>query len=220
MRMKRGFVKNSLENVRRSAGMGKQLQFTQAQLNRNKDFVDPVLDSSRAVPPDKGKKDSKQDWLQKQISGKKVPLVCWKFLVLISIMHLTPKWCQILLFFCLYNNWPSMPDPKVKIILNSTGVIEAKSLKHEASQAFQTWCIKHEVQMASKSSDVALLIFEIILSFFIMFHRHAWMKWQMFRIFLATIEMDSLSLLLLFNLVFHSHLTLCKFSPNLPTKRG
>ena len=74
--MKRGFVKNSLENVRRSAGMGKQLQFTQAQLNRNKDFVDPVLDSSRAVPPDKGKKDSKQDWLQKQISGKKVPLVC------------------------------------------------------------------------------------------------------------------------------------------------
>ena len=51
MRMKRGFVKNSLENVRRSAGMGKQLHFTQAQLNRNKDFVDPVLDSSRAVPP-------------------------------------------------------------------------------------------------------------------------------------------------------------------------
>ena len=93
-------------------------------------------------------------------------------------------------------------------------------LKHEASQAFQTWYIKHEVQMASKSSDVALLIFEIILSFFIMFHRHAWMKWQMFRIFLATIEMDSLSLLLLFNLVFHSHLTLCKFLPNLPTKRG
>ena len=43
--------------------------------------------------------------------------------------------------------------------------------------------------MASKSSDLALLIFEIILSFFIMFHRHAWMKWQMIRIFLATIEM-------------------------------
>ena len=62
-------------------------------------------------------------------------------------------------------------------------------LKHEASQAFQTWYIKHEVQMASKSSDLALLIFEIILSFFIMFHRHAWMKWQMIRIFLATIEM-------------------------------
>ena len=125
-------------------------------------------------------------------------------------MHLTPKWRQILLFFCLYNNWPSMPNFKVKILLNSTGVIEAKSLKHEASQAFQTWYIKHEVQMASKSSDVALLIFEIIPSFFIMFHRHAWMTWQMFRIFLATIEMDSLSLLLLlFNLVFHSHLTLC-----------
>ena len=104
-----------------------------------------------------------------------------------------------------------MPDFKVEIILNSTDVIEAKSLKHEASQAFQTWYIKHKVQMASKSSDLALLIFEIILSFFIMFHRHAWMKWQMFRIFLATIEMDSLSLLLLFNLVFHSHLTLCKF---------
>ena len=34
----------------------------------------PVLDSSRAVPPDKGKKDSKRDWLQKQISGKKVSL--------------------------------------------------------------------------------------------------------------------------------------------------
>ena len=75
MRMKRGFVKNSLENVRRSAGMGKQLHFTQAQLNRNKDFVDPVLDSSRAVPPDKGKKGSKRDWLQKQILGKIVPLV-------------------------------------------------------------------------------------------------------------------------------------------------
>ena len=74
--------------------------------------------------------------------------------------------------------------------------------------------------MASKSSDVALLIFEIILSFFIMFHRHAWMERQMFRIFLATIEMGSLSLLLLFNLVFYSHLTLCKFLPNLPTKRG
>ena len=118
-----------------------------------------------------------------------------------------------------------MPNFKVKILLNSTGVIEAKSLKHEASQAFQTWYIKHEVQMASKSSDVALLIFEIILSFFIMFYRHAWMKWQMLGIFLATIEMDSLSLLLLlllllFNLVFHSHLTLCKFLPNLPTKRG
>ena len=182
--------------------------------------MEPWL-SSRAVPPDKGKKDSKRDWLQKQISGKKVPLVFWKVLFLISIMHLTPKWRQILLFFCLYNNWPSMPDFKVKIILNSTGVIEAKSLKHEASQAFQTWYIKHEVQMASKSSDVALLIFEIILSFFIMFHRHAWMKWQMIRIFLITIEMDSLSLLLLlFNLVFHSHLTLCKFLPNLPTKRG
>ena len=73
-----------------------------------------------------------------------------------------------------------MPAFKVKIILNSTCVIEAKSLKHEASQAFQTWYITHEVQMASKSSDVALLIFEIILSFFIMFHRHAWIKWQMF----------------------------------------
>ena len=217
--MKRGFVKNSLGNAPRSP-MGTQLHFTQAQLNRNKDFVVPVLDSSRAVPPDKGKKDSKQDWLQKQISGKKFPLVFWKFLCLISIMHLTPKWRQILLFFCLYNNWRSMPDFKVKIILNSTGVIEAKSLKHEASQAFQTWYIKHEVQMASKSSDVALLILEIILSFFIIFHRHAWMKWQMFRIFLATIEMDSLSLLLLFNLVFHPHLTLCKFLLNLPTKRG
>ena len=75
MRMKRGFVKNSLENVRRSAGMGKQLHFTQAQLNRNKDFVDPVLDSSRAVPLDKGKKGSKRDWLQKQILVKIVPLV-------------------------------------------------------------------------------------------------------------------------------------------------
>ena len=74
MRMKRGFVKNSLDNAPRSP-MGKQLHFTQAQLNRNKDFVVPVLDSSRAVPPDKGKKDSKRDWLQKQISGKKVPLV-------------------------------------------------------------------------------------------------------------------------------------------------
>ena len=112
-----------------------------------------------------------------------------------------------------------MPDFKVEIILNSTDVIEVKR-KHEASQAFQTWYIKHEVQMASKSSGVALLIFEIILSFFIMFHRHAWMKWQMIRIFLATIEMDSLSLLLLFNLVFHSRLTLCKFLLNLPTKRG
>ena len=71
---------------------------------------------SRAVPPDKDKKDSKRDWLQKQISGKIVPLVFWKFLFLISIMHLTPKWRQILLFFCLYNNWPSMPDFKVKII--------------------------------------------------------------------------------------------------------
>ena len=74
MRMKRGVVKNSLENAPTSP-MGKQLHFTQAQLNRNKDFVVPVLDSSRAVPPDKGKKDSKRDWLQKQISGKKVPLV-------------------------------------------------------------------------------------------------------------------------------------------------
>ena len=71
MRMKRGFVKNSLENVRRLAGMDKQLHFTQAQLNRNKDFVD----SSRAVPPDKGKKASKREWLQKQILGKIVPLV-------------------------------------------------------------------------------------------------------------------------------------------------
>ena len=75
MRMKRGFAKKSLENVRRSAGMGKQLHFTQAQLNRNKDFVDPVLDSSGAVHPDKGKKGSKRDWFQKQISGKIVPLV-------------------------------------------------------------------------------------------------------------------------------------------------
>ena len=75
MRMKRGFVNSFLENVRRSAGMGKQLHFTQAQLNRNKDFVDPVLDSSRAVPPDKGKKGSKRDWLQKQILGKIVPVV-------------------------------------------------------------------------------------------------------------------------------------------------
>ena len=74
--------------------------------------------------------------------------------------------------------------------------------------------------MASKSSDVALLIFEIILSSFIMFHHHAWMKLQMFRIFHATIEMDSLSLLLLFNLILHLHLTLCKFLLNLPTKRG
>ena len=113
-----------------------------------------------------------------------------------------------------------MPDFKVEIILNSTDVIEAKSLKHEASQAFQTWYIKHEVQMASKSSDVALLIFEIILSFFIMFHRHAWMKWQMFRIFLATIETDSLSLLLLFNLIFHSHLTLCKILTQPADKEG
>ena len=55
--------------------MGKQLHFTQAQLNRNKDFVVLVLDSSRAVPPDKDEKDSKRDWLQKQISGKIVPLV-------------------------------------------------------------------------------------------------------------------------------------------------
>ena len=53
MQMKRGFVKNSLENAPRSP-MGKQLHFTQAQLNRNKDFVVPVLDSSRAVHPDKG----------------------------------------------------------------------------------------------------------------------------------------------------------------------
>ena len=74
MRIKHGFVKNSLENAHRSP-VGKQLHFTQAQLNRNKDFVVPVLDSSRAVPPDKSKKDSKRDWLQKQISGKKVPLV-------------------------------------------------------------------------------------------------------------------------------------------------
>ena len=74
MRMKRGFVKNSLGNAPRSP-MGTQLHFTQAQLNRNKDFVVPVLDSSRAVPPEKDKKDSKRDWLQKQISGKKVPLV-------------------------------------------------------------------------------------------------------------------------------------------------
>ena len=35
--------------------MGKQLHFTQAELNRNKDFVVPVLDSSRTLPPDKGK---------------------------------------------------------------------------------------------------------------------------------------------------------------------
>ena len=35
-----------------------------------------------------------------------------------------------------------MPDFKVKIILNSTGVIEAKSLKREAIQPFQTWYIK------------------------------------------------------------------------------
>ena len=55
MRMKHGFVKNSSENApwsERSAmggpAMGKQLHFTQAQLNRNKDFVVPVLDSSRA----------------------------------------------------------------------------------------------------------------------------------------------------------------------------
>ena len=53
--MKRGFVKNSLENAPTSP-MGKQLHFTQAQLNRNKDFVVPVLDSSRAVPPDKVRK--------------------------------------------------------------------------------------------------------------------------------------------------------------------
>ena len=37
-----------------------------------------------------------------------------------------------------------------------------KSSKQEVSQAFQTQCLKHEVQMASKSSYVALLIFEII----------------------------------------------------------
>ena len=74
MRMKRGFVKNSLENAPRSP-MGKQLHFKRAQLNRNKDFVVLVLDSSRAVLPDKDKKDSKRDWLQKQISGKIVPLV-------------------------------------------------------------------------------------------------------------------------------------------------
>ena len=74
MRMKRGFVKNSLENAPRSP-MGKQLHLTQTQLNRNKDFVVLVLDSSRAVPPDKDKKDSKRDWPQKQISGKIVPLV-------------------------------------------------------------------------------------------------------------------------------------------------
>ena len=42
--------------------------------------------------------------------------------------------------------------------------------------------------MTSKSSDVALLIFEIILSCFIIFHRHAWMKWQMFRIFLQQLR--------------------------------
>ena len=74
MRMKRGFVKNSLENAPRSP-MGKQLHLTQTQLNRNKDFVVLVLDSSRAVPPDKDKKYSKRDWPQKQISGKIVPLV-------------------------------------------------------------------------------------------------------------------------------------------------
>ena len=74
MQMKRGFVKNSLENAPRSR-MGKQLHFTQAKLNRNKDFVVTVLDSSRAVHPNKGKKDSKRDWLQKQISGKIVPRV-------------------------------------------------------------------------------------------------------------------------------------------------
>ena len=60
--MKSGFVKNSFANTPRSP-VGKQLHFTQTQLNRNKDFVVPVLDSSRAVPPDKGKKDSKRDWL-------------------------------------------------------------------------------------------------------------------------------------------------------------
>ena len=54
MQMKRGFVKNSLENAPRSP-MGKQLHFTQAQLNRNKDFVVPLLDSSGAIPPDKGR---------------------------------------------------------------------------------------------------------------------------------------------------------------------
>ena len=34
-----------------------------------------------------------------------------------------------------------------------------KSSKQEVSQAFQTQYLKHEVQMASKSSHVALLIF-------------------------------------------------------------
>ena len=34
-----------------------------------------------------------------------------------------------------------------------------KSSKQEVSQAFQTQYLKHEVQMASKSSYVALLIF-------------------------------------------------------------
>ena len=36
MRIDRGFVKNSLENAPRSAEMGKQLHFTQAQLNRKR----------------------------------------------------------------------------------------------------------------------------------------------------------------------------------------
>ena len=92
MQMKRGFVKNFHENAPRSL-MGKQLHFTQAKLNRNKDFVVTVLDSSRAVHPDKGKKDSKRDWLQKQISGEIVPCLL-KILFLISIMHLTLKWRQ------------------------------------------------------------------------------------------------------------------------------
>ena len=44
--MKRGFVKNSSEN--RPLGQKGLPHFTQAQSNRYKDFVVPVLDSSRA----------------------------------------------------------------------------------------------------------------------------------------------------------------------------
>ena len=60
---------------------GKQLHFTQAQLNRNKDFLRfrfwILPERPLPVPPDKGNEGSKRNWRQKQILGKIDPLVLW-----------------------------------------------------------------------------------------------------------------------------------------------
>ena len=97
---------------------GKQLHFTQTQLNRNKDFCGSGFGFFQSVRcrflrtrVTKAQNDIR---VKSKYRVRSIRL-SFENLFLISIMPLISKWRQILLFVCLYNNCPSMSNFKVKI---------------------------------------------------------------------------------------------------------